>query len=216
MVVWKVLQYGHSRSMYSIILTSALGLPMMWSTPGVYGRTVAVLPLSPGVAFCMPAKNTPPAIKAPATTMVIGSTYWLFIWGLVYQFLKRKGMGERRGVSGQLPLAGVELYLADAVVVAVFDRAVLAGVLVQIFGNGDIGQAVVADLLAQALLPPLYGLQPVAGFVAAERGAGKVVEFEPAAQNIFNFFQQVDAFYFREVARVILAEYRDIDRKSVV
>src|SRR3989338_824808 len=136
-------------------------------------------------------------------------------WG-GFSFLKRKGMGERRGVSGQLPLAGVQFNLADAIVVAVFDRAVLAGVLVQIFGNGDIGQAVVADLLAQALLPPLYGLQPVAGFVAAEGGAGQVVEFEPAAQNVFNFFQQVDAFYFCEVARVVLAEYRDIKVVGVV
>src|SRR3989344_5113961 len=166
MVVWKVLQYGHSSSIYSITLSSASGLPMMWSTPGVYARTLAVLSPPLGAVFCIPAKNTAPAIKTPATTMVIGSTYWLFIWWLVYQFLKRKGMGERRGVS--------------------------------------------------ALLPPSHGLQPVAGFVAGERGAGKVGEFEPTAQNIFNFFQQVDAFYFREVARVILAEYRDIKVVGVV
>src|ERR1700753_958018 len=77
MVVWNTLQYGHSRSAYSITFTVASGLPKMWSAEVTGGKLMAcaVPLLGAGAVPDLPTKNTAPAISKPATTIVMGKMY---------------------------------------------------------------------------------------------------------------------------------------------
>ena len=82
-------------------------------------------------------------------------------------------MGEGGGVGrDKLPRAGVQFYLADAIVVAVLYRTMFFGIFVQLVGDGHIGDAVVAHLFFEPLLPLTDRLEPIGGLVAPERRLG--------------------------------------------
>src|SRR3569623_1669895 len=158
-------------------------------------------------------------MRRPAITMVMGNTYWLFIYNPFYlafasnKELTKRAIDSLKGervrhaahIFGQnFPIAGVELDLADAVVVFIFKRAVFLGVLVDFVRYRDIGQAILHYFVFLALRPPVHGLKAVACFAAAERCLRDRLELEPAAQDLAHLFEKVDAFNLGEVARVVL------------
>ena len=79
------------------------------------------------------------------------------------------------------------------------------------FRNLNVFEAIIAQLFDVAFFPPLHGLQSGGTLFRAERAFGDSVEADATAEDVGNFFQQIDRADFREVARIIFIQNRDVE-----
>ncbi len=81
-----------------------------------------------------------------------------------------------------------------------------ARVVINVLRDPHILQAVFFYLFLVTVFPPHECLKPVPDFFPAECCLGDGVQLDAAAERIFYLLQNIQTFYLREVARVILVE----------
>src|SRR3989344_5356270 len=114
-------------------------------------------------------------------------------------------------LAGGFPLARVKFEFAQ--LAAFFEREFLIGqsVIVNFFGNSYVVEAVFADFVVFALLPPFGRFEAVAGFALTKSAFGELVETHTSAELLPNLFQNVELFNFRQIAGIIFVEQRQVE-----
>jgi len=128
---------------------------------------------------------------------------------------KSEGLGERAALWLE-PVPRVKLYFFYLPEFGEFEGLVLERVVEHPARYFDIFEAIVADFLLESFAPPLERVESVAAFVRFKSAFSDGIELYAAAEHPVYLFEDVDAFYALQIARIILVEKRNIEMVGIV